>query len=53
MFGKKTQTQQSSDLTSAEGMKRSREVYDRIQSGECKDASAELDAAHGRRGKRR
>ncbi|WP_181007461.1 hypothetical protein [Streptomyces sp. SM1] len=50
MFGKKTQ--QSTDLTSPESVKKSQTVYDRIVSGECKDATAELDAAHGRKPKR-
>ncbi|MFF4563023.1 hypothetical protein [Streptomyces sp. NPDC001435] len=46
MFGDKTQ--QSSELTSPENVKKGQEVYDRIVSGECKDARAELDAAYGR-----
>lgn len=49
MFGKKSQ--QSSDLTSPEAVKKSQAVYDRIASGKCKDANAELDATHGRKSK--
>ncbi|MDN3293503.1 hypothetical protein QWM81_05500 [Streptomyces ficellus] len=52
MFGKKPQ-QQSSDLTSTAGVKRSQKVYDRITSGKSKNAAAELDAAHGRGSKRK
>ncbi|MFI8094009.1 hypothetical protein ACIF9R_37890 [Streptomyces sp. NPDC086080] len=44
MFGKKTQ--QSPDLTSPENVKKSQQVYARIVSGECEDATAELNAAH-------
>ncbi|MFE2586869.1 hypothetical protein [Streptomyces sp. NPDC059378] len=51
MFGKKSQ--QSSDLTSPESVKKSQAVYDRIASGECKDAAAELDATHGRGSKKK
>ena len=51
MFGKKTQPQPS-DLTSPESVRKSQQVYDRITSGECKDAVAELDAVHGRKSKR-
>ncbi|WP_393098615.1 hypothetical protein [Streptomyces sp. LN325] len=49
MFGKKSQ--QSSDLTTPESVKKSQAVYDRITSGKCKDATAELDTAHGRSSK--
>ncbi|MCX5607193.1 hypothetical protein OHB39_06295 [Streptomyces sp. NBC_00047] len=45
MFGKKSQSQ-SSDLTSPAAVKASQKVYDRITSGKCKDAKAELDATH-------
>lgn len=41
-------TSESPDLTSTESVQASQQVYDRIVSGECKDAPAELDAAHGR-----
>ncbi|MBC2904132.1 hypothetical protein [Streptomyces cupreus] len=52
MFGKKTQ--QSSDLTSPENVKKGQQVYDRIVSGKCKtkDVTAELDATYGRKPKR-
>lgn len=44
MFGKKNE----SDLTSPDAVAESQKVYDRIASGKCKDAKAELDTAHGR-----
>ncbi|WP_203622062.1 hypothetical protein [Streptomyces sp. SID8499] len=50
MLGKKTQ--QTTDLTRPENVRKGREVYDRITSGKCKDAAAELDAAYGRTAKR-
>lgn len=50
MFGKKTQ--QTTDLTRPENVRKGREVYDRIASGKCKDAAAELNAAYGRTAKR-
>lgn len=51
MFGRKPQ-QQSSDLTTPAAVKRSQKVYDRITSGKAKNATAELDSAHGRGSKR-
>ncbi|MCF3129843.1 hypothetical protein [Streptomyces olivochromogenes] len=45
MFGEKTQ--QAPDLTSPENFEKGEAVYDRIVSGECKDARAELHAAYG------
>ncbi|WP_159049495.1 hypothetical protein [Streptomyces sp. NRRL WC-3618] len=50
LFGKKSS--QPSDLTSSESVKKGQQVYDRIVSGQCKDAVAELTAAHGRKSKR-
>lgn len=35
------------DLTTPEAVETSQEVYDRIQSGQCTDATAELNQAHG------
>ncbi|MFF8944286.1 hypothetical protein ACF1A5_18845 [Streptomyces sp. NPDC014864] len=46
MSGK--QTQQSTDLTSQDNVQKGEQVYDRIASGQCKDVTAELDAAYGR-----
>ncbi|WP_412077770.1 hypothetical protein ACLF6K_26060 [Streptomyces xanthophaeus] len=46
MFGKKSSS--SSGLTSPSSVAKSQKVYDRITSGKCKNASAELDATHGR-----
>lgn len=46
MFGKKTP---AGDLTTPEGVAKSQKVYDRIKSGNAKDAAAELDKAHGRK----
>ncbi|MFD3698513.1 hypothetical protein ACFWUZ_20580 [Streptomyces sp. NPDC058646] len=43
MFGKKSET---TDLTTPEAVKASQKVYDRITSGKCTDAKAELDATH-------
>lgn len=50
MFGKKSSSQSSSssDLTSPQSVAASQEIYDRIASGQCTDARAELDAVHGR-----
>ncbi|MEV7519413.1 hypothetical protein [Streptomyces sp. NPDC091371] len=52
MFGRKSSSQSSSssssDLSSPQAVAKSQKVYDRIVSGKCKDASAELNAAHGR-----
>ncbi|MGW6943790.1 hypothetical protein ACWGF3_32945 [Streptomyces xanthophaeus] len=49
MFGMKSSSQSSSsDLTSSQSVAASQEVYDRIVSGQCADARAELDAVHGR-----
>ncbi|WP_327285468.1 hypothetical protein [Streptomyces sp. NBC_01205] len=48
MFGKKSQSKPV-DLTSSEAVAKSQKVYDRITSGKCKDAAAELDAAHKRK----
>ncbi|WCD89611.1 hypothetical protein KPP03845_106032 [Streptomyces xanthophaeus] len=50
MFGMKSspQSSSSSDLTSSQAVAASQEVYDRIVSGKCTDARAELDAVHGR-----
>jgi hypothetical protein len=45
MFGKKSQPQPA-DLTSPEAVKASQKVYDRITSGQCTNARAELDATH-------
>ncbi|WP_019980652.1 MULTISPECIES: hypothetical protein [unclassified Streptomyces] len=50
MLGEKTQ--QTTDLTRPENVKKGEEVYDRITSGKCTDAAAELDAAYGRTAKR-
>lgn len=36
------------DLTSPEAVAAGQEVYDRIESGECTDVTAELDKAYGR-----
>ncbi|WP_203690447.1 hypothetical protein [Streptomyces sp. SID12488] len=46
MFGMKPQ--EPTDLTSPEAVKSGQEVYDRITSGECTDAVAELNEAYGR-----
>lgn len=46
MFGKKTP---AGDLTTPDAVAKSQKVYDRITSGQCKDATAELDKAHGRK----
>lgn len=46
MFGMKSQ-ESTTDLTSPEAVQRGQEVYDRITSGECKDAVAELNEAYG------
>ncbi|MFF4830317.1 hypothetical protein [Streptomyces sp. NPDC001315] len=51
MFGKKTQ--QLSDLTAPANVAKGQQVYDRITSGKCKNATAELNAAYGRNGKRK
>ncbi|MER5379089.1 hypothetical protein ABT040_02255 [Streptomyces sp. NPDC002688] len=40
------------DLTSTQNVQRGQEVYDRITSGTCRDAVAELDAAYSRESKR-
>ena len=45
-------TQQPTDLTSAENVQRGQEIYDRITSGQCQDVTAELDAAYGRESER-
>ncbi|ELP70836.1 hypothetical protein STRTUCAR8_05044 [Streptomyces turgidiscabies Car8] len=47
MFGMKSQ-ESTTDLTSPESVQRGQEVYDRIVSGECRDAVAELNEAYGR-----
>jgi hypothetical protein len=47
MFGMKSQ-ESTTDLTSPEAVQRGQEVYDRITSGECTDAVAELNEAYGR-----
>ncbi|WP_203689827.1 hypothetical protein [Streptomyces sp. SID12488] len=47
MFGMKSQ-EPTTDLTSPEAVQAGQEVYDRITSGECKDAVADLNEAHGR-----
>ncbi|MGY4960281.1 hypothetical protein [Streptomyces sp. 900105245] len=39
--------QQPIDLTSPESFAAGQEVYDRIESGQCQDVPAELDAALG------
>lgn len=49
MFGNKAQ--QSTDLSSPENVKKGQQVYDRIISGQCKDVTAELNAAYGRKPK--
>jgi hypothetical protein len=46
MSGKKTP---ADGLTTPDGIAKSQKVYDRITSGQCKDAKAELDKAHGRK----
>lgn len=46
MSGKKAP---AGDLTTPATVAKSQKVYDRITSGQCKDAKAELDKAHGRR----
>ncbi|MFJ4475227.1 hypothetical protein [Streptomyces xanthochromogenes] len=46
MFGVKSQ--ETSDLTSPEAVRRGQEVYDRIVGGECKDVEKELNEAYGR-----
>ncbi|MGW6938271.1 hypothetical protein ACWGF3_04505 [Streptomyces xanthophaeus] len=51
MFGKKSSSSQSSsssELTSPSAVAKSQKVYDRIISGKCTNAAAELDATHGR-----
>jgi hypothetical protein len=40
-------TEQKPDLTTDEAVTKSEQVYQRIVTGECKDAAAELDRAHG------
>ncbi|MEV7695299.1 hypothetical protein AB0O62_02045 [Streptomyces sp. NPDC086779] len=40
----------STDLTTPKAVARSQKVYERIASGKCKNAVAELDATHGKRG---
>ncbi|MBB1245794.1 hypothetical protein GL263_19865 [Streptomyces durbertensis] len=42
-----TKSQQQTDLTTPDAVARSQRIYDRIESGECEDAIAELNAAHG------
>ncbi|GAA0347240.1 hypothetical protein GCM10009540_79420 [Streptomyces turgidiscabies] len=49
MFGMKSQ-ESTTDLTSPEAVQIGQEVYDRITSGECTDAVAELNEAYGRNG---
>ncbi len=49
MFGMKSQ-ESATDLTSPEAVQAGQEVYDRITSGECTDAVAELNVAYGRNG---
>lgn len=46
MFDKKTP---ADGLTTPDGIAKSQKVYDRITSGQCNDAKAELDKAHGRK----
>lgn len=43
-------TEQQTDLTSPESVAASQQVYDRIVSGQTDDATAELNAIHGREG---
>ncbi|MFD8396464.1 hypothetical protein ACFV2N_46665 [Streptomyces sp. NPDC059680] len=40
-------TEQPIDLTSPENLEKGERVYARIESGECPDVKAELDAAYG------
>ncbi|MFF8866617.1 hypothetical protein ACF08B_31730 [Streptomyces sp. NPDC015139] len=40
-------TQEPIDLTSPENFEKGERVYDRIESGQCTDVRAELDAAYG------
>ncbi|MCC5476876.1 hypothetical protein [Streptomyces barringtoniae] len=40
-------TQQPIDLTTPENVDKGQQVYARIESGECTDVKAELDAAYG------
>ena len=50
MFGKSKQT---TDLTTPDAVAKSQKVYDRMTSGKTKDVTAELDAVHGAKSKRR
>ncbi|WP_203730720.1 hypothetical protein [Streptomyces sp. SID12501] len=43
-----TSQESTTDLTSPEAVQIGQEVYDRITSGECTDAVAELNEAYGR-----
>ncbi|MFG2419295.1 hypothetical protein ACGFWD_09605 [Streptomyces sp. NPDC048448] len=49
MFGRKSQ--QSSDLTTPENVKKGQQVYERIVTGQCKDVTAELNDTYGRSSK--